>query len=38
LIEEGAPGAAALNAAGTIVGAFAAGWLGTLCARHLFGR
>jgi CrcB protein len=38
LLEEGAPGAAALNAAGTIVGAFAAGWIGMLCARQLLGR
>jgi CrcB protein len=38
LIEEGAPGAAALNAACTIVGAFAAGWIGMLCARQLLGR
>jgi CrcB protein len=38
LIEEGAPAAAALNAACTIVGAFAAGWIGMLCARQLLGR
>lgn len=38
LIEEGAFGTAALNAATTIVGAFAAGWLGLLCARQLLGR
>ena len=38
LIEEGAPVAAALNAAYTIVGAFAAGWIGMLCARQLLGR
>jgi fluoride exporter len=38
LIEEGALGAAALNAASTILGAFAAGWLGILCARQLLGR
>jgi hypothetical protein len=37
-MEEGAPGAAALNATATIVGAFAAGWLGMLCARQLLGR
>jgi CrcB protein len=38
LIEEGAHGAAALNAAGTIAGALAAGWIGMLCARGLLGR
>ena len=38
LVEEGATGAAALNAASTIVGAFAAGWIGMLCARQLLGR
>jgi fluoride exporter len=38
LIEEGALGAAALNAASTILGAFAAGWLGMICARQLLGR
>jgi CrcB protein len=38
LLEEGALGSAALNAAGTLVGAFATGWLGTLCARELLGR
>jgi CrcB protein len=38
LMEEGAPAAAALNAASTILGAFAAGWLGMLCARQLVGR
>jgi CrcB protein len=38
LLEEGAPGAAALNAIATILGAFAAGWLGMICARQLFGR
>jgi CrcB protein len=38
LIEEGAPSAAALNVACTIVGAFAAGWIGMLCARQLLGR
>src|SRR5512145_2268558 len=34
LLEEGAVGAAALNAVLTIVGAFAAGWLGMLCSRE----
>jgi CrcB protein len=38
LLEEGAPGAAALNASLTILGAFVAGWLGMLCARQLLGR
>jgi CrcB protein len=38
LIEEGAVSAAAVNAVATILGAFAAGWLGLLCARHLIGR
>jgi CrcB protein len=38
LLEEGAVGAAALNAVLTIVGAFAAGWLGMLCAREVLGR
>ena len=38
LIEEGARQAAALNATSTILGAFAAGWLGTMCARLLLGR
>jgi CrcB protein len=38
LLEEGAAGAAALNAMVTIVGAFAAGWLGMLSARLLLGR
>jgi CrcB protein len=38
LMEDGAAGAAALNAVATIVGAFAAGWLGTVCARALLGR
>ena len=38
LLEEGALGSAALNAVATVVGAFAAGWLGMLCARELLGR
>jgi CrcB protein len=38
LLEEGAVAAAALNAAVTIVGAFAAGWLGLLCAKQLIGQ
>ena len=38
LLEEGALAAATLNAAATIFGAFAAGWLGILCAREFLGR
>ena len=38
LMEEGATGAAVFNAAATLVGAFAAGWLGMVCARQLIGR
>lgn len=38
LLEEGAPGVAAFNALTTIVGSFAAGWLGLICARQLLGR
>ncbi|HSC27832.1 MAG TPA: fluoride efflux transporter CrcB [Vicinamibacterales bacterium] len=38
LVGERAVGAAALNAALTILGAFATGWLGTVCARELLGR
>jgi CrcB protein len=38
LIEEGAVGAAAVNAAVTLLGAFAAGWLGLLSARHVLGH
>ena len=38
LLEEGAVAAAALNTIATIGGAFAAGWLGMLCARQLLGR
>jgi fluoride exporter len=38
LMEEGATGAAVLNATATILGALAAGWLGLLCARQLIGR
>jgi CrcB protein len=38
LLEEGAIGAAMLNAAATIVGAFGAGWLGMVSARLLLGR
>jgi CrcB protein len=38
LLEEGAPGVAALNVVATITGAFAAGWLGMLFAKLLLGR
>jgi CrcB protein len=38
LLEEAAPGAAALNATATIVGSFVAGWLGLVCARQLVGQ
>jgi CrcB protein len=38
LLEEGAHAPAAVNAIGTIVGAFAAGWLGMMFAKHLLGR
>ena len=38
LLEEGALGAAALNATVTLLGAFAAGWLGLLSAKQLLGQ
>src|SRR5688572_32675223 len=38
LLEEGAVGAAALNATVTFFGAFVAGWLGLLCAKQLLGQ
>jgi CrcB protein len=38
LLEEGATAAAVLNAAATILGAFAAGWMGMSSARLLLGR
>ena len=38
LIETGASRVAALYAAATIAGAFAAGWLGMMCARLVLGR
>ncbi len=38
LLDDGAHGAAAANALITIVGSFAAGWLGLLFARQLVGR
>jgi len=38
LLQDGASGAATLYAVATIAGAFAAGWLGMLCAKQLLGR
>ena len=38
LMQLGETGAAALNALLTIVGAFAAGWMGMVAARFLLGR
>jgi CrcB protein len=38
LLEEGAHGSAAINAIATIVGSFAAGWLGLVFAKQLLGR
>ena len=38
LVEEGAIGAAALNATATIAGAFVAGWLGVMCAKQVLGH
>jgi fluoride exporter len=38
LLEEGAVGAAALNAVVTLVGAFVAGWLGLLSAKQVLGQ
>ena len=38
LLEEGAVGTALVNVLGTVLGGFAAGWLGMLSARLLFGR
>jgi CrcB protein len=38
LLEEGAHGPAAVNAITTIVGSFAAGWLGLVFAKQLLGR
>jgi CrcB protein len=38
LLQEGAPGAAGLNVLLTGVGGFAAGWLGLMLARQLFGQ
>jgi CrcB protein len=38
LVEEGSLGAAGLNAALTVAGGLAAGWLGLVAARELLGR
>lgn len=38
LLEEGALAAAAVNATATIAGAFAAGWLGVICAKQVLGH
>ena len=38
LLEEGAHGSAAVNAIATIIGSFAAGWLGLVFAKQLLGR
>jgi CrcB protein len=38
LLDQGAHGPAAVNAVATIVGSFAAGWLGLLLAKALLGR
>lgn len=37
LLQEGAPDLAVLNAGVTMVGSFAAGWLGVLASRQLLG-
>jgi CrcB protein len=38
LFEEGAPATALINLGGTVVGGFAAGWLGLIAAREVLGR
>lgn len=38
LFEEGAPATAAVNLAVTVLGGFAAGWLGLITAREILGR
>jgi CrcB protein len=38
LVEEGAPATAAVNLVVTILGGFAAGWLGLIAAREVLGR
>ena len=38
LLQDGAPDVAALNAIVTLVGCFAAGWLGLIASRQLLGQ
>jgi CrcB protein len=38
LLQDGAPDVAAVNAIVTLVGCFAAGWLGLIASRQLFGQ
>ena len=38
LFEEGAPATATVNLAVTVLGGFAAGWLGLMTAREILGR
>jgi CrcB protein len=38
LLQDGAPGLAALNVGLTLAGSFAAGWLGLVTARQVFGQ
>mgnify|MGYP001563879282 FL=1 len=38
LLEEGAPGPAAMNLAVTLLGGLMAGWLGLMTAREILGR
>jgi CrcB protein len=38
LLEEGAPGPAAMNIAVTLLGGLAAGWLGLMTTREVLGR
>lgn len=38
LLQEGAPGLAALNVGLTLAGCFAAGWLGLMASRQIFGQ
>jgi CrcB protein len=38
LVQDGAGLLALLNAGATLVGGFAAGWLGLIASRHLFGQ
>jgi CrcB protein len=38
LLQDGAPGLAALNVGLTLAGCFAAGWLGLVTSRQIFGQ